>query len=391
MALSLFLIGAWIRWMKELTAPRIAILFTGFCLLAVTHPIPLAAFLVFACLYLGAMVLRDAAVQSSALPRPLRTALREFVHPIAVLAVMGVVFCLWISRLAGHFPKPHKVPDVPRSIFVRFSTEVLLHRLESPTVYKAFCVIFIALIAITAAGVLGALWTRRAKIDAISILPIALAAFFFLLSFTVPEFLIGGSFLGERFSIYWVLFLIAGAAVIKPPRWCTSAVSIVALAGAMAILFVQWHYLSNTARDLSNALNVPLVKPGSLGAIITESTRSDFIDPHTWAAANYFRESQAILTNAPWTDLKFIMIRPKQIEPWTYEDQSQFTLGEILDTLNKQRTVPLDFFVRYGADRSQTKELQERLGFQQVSNTPQLAVFFRPDAIRSAASPIEPH
>jgi hypothetical protein len=379
MAISLFLIGSWMRWMKALTPLRMAILFAGFLILAITHPVPLAAFLAFACLYTGAIVLHDTAGQ----PRTLRTLLREFARPIAVLAVMGIAFCLWISRLAGHFPKPHKVPDVPRGIFIRFSTEILLHRLESPYVYKLACAVFVALVAITAAGVVSAVWSKRAKIDVLSLLPILFAVFFFTLSFTVPEFLIGGSYMGERFSIYWVVFLLSAAAAIKPPRWCTSAVGIVALTGAMVVLYSQWHYLSSTARDLDNALNVPLVKSGSLGAIVTEPARSEFIDPYTWAAANYFRESQAVLTNAPWTDLKFIMLRPKRIEPWTYEDQSQFALGEILDTLNKRGNVRLDFFVRYGASGPKTAELAERLRFQMVSNTPRMGVYLRADAARS--------
>ncbi|MGD0157681.1 MAG: hypothetical protein ABSB50_16420 [Terracidiphilus sp.] len=379
MALSLFLIGFWMRWMKDLTLLRIGILFAGFLLLAFTHPVPLAAFLAFACLYTCAMVLQD----TSGRHRTLRTSLRELGRPIAVLAVMGIAFCLWILRFIGHIPKPHKVPDVPRSIFIRFSTEILLHRLESPYVYKLACAVFVALVAITAAGVVSAVWSKRAKIDVLSLLPILFAVFFFTLSFTVPEFLIGGSYLGERFSIYWVVFLFAGAAAINPPRWCTSAVGIVALTGAMVVVYSQWHYLSSTARDLDNALNVPLVKSGSLGAIVTESSRLEFIDPYTWAAATYFRESQAILTNAPWTDLKFIMLRPKRIEPWTFEDQSQFALDEILDTLNKQGTVQLDFFVRYGASGPQTAELAERLRFQMVSNTPRMGVYLRADAARA--------
>jgi len=379
MALSLFLIGFWMRWMKDLTLLRIGILFAGFLLLAFTHPVPLAAFLAFACLYTCAMVLQD----TSGRHRTLRTSLRELGRRIAVLAVMGIAFCLWILRFIGHIPKPHTVPDTPRSLFIRFATEILLHRLESPYVYKLACAVFVALVAITAAGVVSAVWSKRAKIDVLSLLPILFAVFFFTLSFTVPEFLIGGSYLGERFSIYWVVFLITGAAAIKPPRWCTSAVGIVALAGAIVILYSQWHYLSDTARNLNSALDVPLVKSGSLGAIVTEPTRSEFIDPYTWAAATYFRESQAILTNAPWTDLKFIMLRPKRIEPWTYEDQSQFALGEILDTLNKRGNVRLDFFVRYGASGPQTAELAERLRFQMVSNTPRMGVYLRADAARS--------
>ena len=380
MALSLFLIGFWMRWMKELTSLRIGILFGGFCLLAVTHPVPLAAFLAFACLYSGAMALHDTAGQ----PRTLRAALRECARPFTVLVVMGIAFCLWILRLNGHFPKPHKVPDVPRSIFIRFSTEVLLHRLESPYVYKLFCVIFVALVTITAIGVLSAIWKKRAKIDAVSLLPIMLAVFFFVLSFTVPEFLIGGSYLGERFSIYWVVFLIAGAAAIKPARWCTFAVGIITLAGAITILYSQWHYLSNTARNLNSALSVPLVKPGSLGAIIMEpSRREEFIDPFTWGGAHFFRESQAILTNAPWTDLKFIMLRPKEIYPWTYEDRSQFVPGEILATLNKQGNVRLDFLVRDGASGPSIEELAARLQFQVVSNTPQMGFYLRAGVTRS--------
>ena len=160
-----------------------------------------------------------------------------------------------------------------QELFIRFSTEILLHRLESPYVYKLACAVFVALVAITAAGVVSAVWSKRAKIDVLSLLPILFAVFFFTLSFTVPEFLIGGSYLGERFSIYWVVFLITGAAAIKPPRWCTSAVGIVALAGAMVILYSQWHYLSDTARNLNSALDVPLVKSGSLGAIVTESSQ----------------------------------------------------------------------------------------------------------------------
>jgi hypothetical protein len=381
-AISLWVMGFWIRWMKELTLLRLGILSAGFILVALTHPVPPAVFLIFACLYSVAIYLHG----TTGMPgKPQRAALREFTRPMAVLAAMGIASGLWMLRFVGSLPEEHKHPFATTKVFIRFAKEVLLYRLEPPQVYKVTWVTFIAIVAITAIGVLSAIWEKREKADVVALLAVALALFFFILSFSVPEFINRSSFFGERFSIYWVVFLLSGAAAIKPPRWCTSAVGMIALVGAVSVLYAQGHYLSHTARNLNYALHVPLVKPGSLGVIIAEPRSAEYLDPSMWVAGHFFRESQAILTTAPWTRLKIILLRPKVIYPWTYEDVMEYVPGEILDTLNNKGTVQLDFFVCNGPSGPQTEELAKRLRFKVVSNTPQMGLYCRPEATRSGA------
>jgi hypothetical protein len=389
-ALVLFLAGFWLRYMKELTAQRIAIQAAGFVLLALTHPVPTAVFLSFACLYLTVSLI-DEGMRG---PGRLKAALPKYLRPCAAIAVMGLVACLWVLHFTGTQPKATRMVGLPLSLPLRtlnlplrICGELLFYRLEPFDVDLGACRLFlILLVAIAMIAVLIPLWRRRGSVGATSVSIIAFTVVYFILTCVVPSIMNGSAHFSERFSIYWVLFLIAAAAAMKPPRWCTVAAGILALEVAMTMLYFQWNYLSSTARDLNNAINVPLVKPGSLGAIMTEYVPAGepAVNPYMWGSANFFRESQAILTNAPWMDLKIIMFRAKQINPWTYEDAPVFVPQEILDILNKHGDVQLDFLVRYGASGADTQEVTTRLGFQRIGKAPQLAFYYRPSDLQRA-------
>lgn len=163
-----------------------------------------------------------------------------------------------------------------------------------------------------------------------------------------------------------------------------------ALVLAVVILPLQWIYLSRTARDLNTALNVPLVKPGSMGMLMADkdavANDNDIVRPYMWAGIHYFRESQAILTNAPWMDFKFIMLRPKIVDPWTYEDDLRYVPVEALNALNSENRITVDFVVRFDPDGQHTWAVMQRLGLPLIGESPKLAFYARSSALRTQSA-----
>jgi hypothetical protein len=370
-ALVMFLAGFWLRWMKDLTPRRMATLAGGFVLLALTHPLPPAVFVSFASLHLVVTVFYE--------PDGLRAGIRNHRRPFVAALAMWVAAGLWVLHFAGTTRRA-SVPDQGSTdTFKRVIYESIFRNLEPVDLGLSYRFLLVALVAIAAIGVLLALSDKRERASAGAVSVIAFALVFFLVSCLAPESINGTGYFSTRFSIYWVVFLIAGAAALRAPRWCTVAAGVVAIPAAVILLYAQWHYLANNARALQAAIEGPPAKPGSLGAVIEDGQSPGVvtINPYMWGSAHYFRESQAILTNAPWLDLKFIMLRPKQLDPWTYENYPDFATQEILDTLNRRGPVDLDLLVRYGEDGPKADQVVERLGLQPIHSTPQLAIFGR--------------
>ena len=136
-ALLLFQCGLWIRYAHSLTARRIAILLAGLALMAITHPVPVAVFLVFA----GLHWLADVAFETKAF--------RPRLNTLLLLIFMG------IAAAAGqpvYRSFSQSLPPVPSyaSVYGPFATiaaELQLH-VVAPFTSLAYRAVLMALLAL---------------------------------------------------------------------------------------------------------------------------------------------------------------------------------------------------------------------------------------------------
>jgi hypothetical protein len=387
-ALVLLLSGCWLRWMRQLTVRRIAALGGGFILLVFTHPLPPAAFLSFAGVYLAVSFISEWNSDPSARKRTLHS----FGRPLAALAFMGVVASIWIIHFTNDSKPVPKGTDAGKtlSLFYRIVIELVFFRTIPIHIgMLRFALTFLILsIAI-------ALIIALVRHKCYGAIPLSLTIFTticFILSSAAPDKFrnAGANFFSTRFSVFWIVFLITAAASVKPSRRFSTWIGIAAFAIAAVILPMHWIYLSRTARDMNVALNVPLVKPGSMGMLIADKdalandndNEIEIVKPYMWTGVHFFRESQAILTNAPWMDFKYIMLRPKIVDPWTYEDDLRYVPTEALDALNSDSRISVDFVGRFGPDGRHTSAVIQRLGLPLIGESPNLTFYARPSALR---------
>jgi hypothetical protein len=373
-AVLLWLAGYWLRWMNALTTWRLVRLFAGFLLLSLTHPLPPAIFLLFACLHCGISLSYERKSTSA-----VWTAIwRDFRRPLFALILMGLASFAWIIRFAGDHLRAPERETKELSLFIRFIREIIFYDFEP--VHGAVCrPIAILIVAAAILVLITASRSQRCAAQPVYLSIIAFSVICFVVSCLAHESISGRMYFAERFSIFWLLFLIAAASSVKIPGWCRRSVGVLTVGAWMTFLPFQWIYLSTTARDLSAALQVPAVTPGSLGAIMARRApvNGPVVKPFMWGSAHFFRQSQSILTNAPWTDESHIMIRPVKIFPWTYESDPRYTSQEIIDALNRGKDVPLDFLVQDGEGDASTEETVRRLGATLAKKTPEISFYTR--------------
>ena len=375
-ALALVLCGCWLRWRQDLSPRRLALLAGGFVLILLTHPVPALVFLVFAGLHMLVTFLHEWAGDTGSR----QGLLHNWLRPAGFLAVMGAIAGAWVLRFTGGpHPGSAALTEPPETLLRLVTAELKFWTLAPLTgaIYRA-CLILVA--ASAAIALVTGLWKRR-KWPGPAVSSLAgLGAMCLIASIAAPGTINGSAFFRERFSIYWVMCLIVVAAAVKPPRWCAVVLGVIALAATSAVVFFQWSYLSGTARELASAVDAPPVEPGSLGVVIADEIRSSYKgavgDPFAWGSAHFFRTSKAILSNAPWTDLEIIMLRPRHVYPWTYCEPDRASRKTLESIAMASETRP-DFAVRVDGDGPITSEIIGRLDFRAFRSYPQVA-YYRP-------------
>jgi hypothetical protein len=253
----------------------------------------------------------------------------------------------------------------------------------SPLGSIAYRLVLLALIASAGATLLIGLRRRREPIGAAAASVAGMAVVCLIARYATPVSLNnGGAFFQQRFSIYWVMFLFGFCSVLKPPRWFVNTIGVVALGCTATVLCFQWTYLSATARNLNSALAEPLVAPGSLGVVVSETDyvrREAVGDPFLGGSAHFFRNSKAIMTSAAWMDGPLIMLRPKHEYPWTYASTS-LASERILAAISRTgaASVKLDLVILVNGEGPITRELIERLGFRTSNAGRQVAFYYHP-------------
>ena len=316
-ALALFLAGFWIRYSVCLTRGRVLRLLAGFLLMLFTHPVPTAVFL----LFIGLHFMAD--VVSTGRPglRLWLLSLRARRRPLALLASMGVAALVWVGMFTDPSAVSLGVPSVQgtygwigvASIELQFWPLVPLNS----RIYRGILVVLLAIIVLALSK---AAWKRRGGVSSTAVALILTSSICFLLYGIVPPEINGSWFFAQRFPVFWILFLIAAVAAIRPPRAWGIAGGAAAGCVTIAVLWLQWSAISTVAGELRPVLETPPEKAGAVGLIIDAPTGAlDTLtfDPFMWSGAHYFRRSQAILANAPWMDLRIIMIQQKHADRWS--------------------------------------------------------------------------
>ena len=385
LTLAMFLAGFWTRYAAQLTAGRLAVLLCAFMLLLLTHPVPVAIFLIYAGLYCSAGILVAVVAGAESLSTALRARWRQF----GVVAGMGVLAIFWLSLFFERgpaAPKPliaDKVPYLSNLIHEAGLSPIVPFR--SPR-YRAGLLL---LVAIAAAALLTGLWRNRANISPAALATAATSGICFTLYTVVPVSINGSFYFPQRFPILWLIFFMAAAAAFRPPRMVAQLAGVVAIAATCIILPQQWINTSRVVSDMSVVLASPPAPPGSVGVIIGElppNPQGFAFNPFFWGGAHYFRRSKAILANAPWLHLRILMLRVAHPDRWynlsTWEASA--TLAEAV----RQGGAPaeLQLVVREQSATGATGEALKGLGWTPLAlQNDNLAIYERPVAPRAAA------
>jgi hypothetical protein len=228
----------------------------------------------------------------------------------------------------------------------------------------------IFLLGMTGLALLVSVWKHGGRASSAAIAMIGTSAICFTLFFIVPRSINGSWLFPHRFPIFWILFLIAAAAALRPPRLCTLAVGVIALCATSTVVLLQWVNVSRITTAMRPVLDAPPAKAGSVGLIIGEKASDPeglAFDPFLWGGAHYFRRSRAILANAPWMDLPIIMIRPAHPDRWS-DLQPYPAAQSLLVASSGGGAVPeLSFVVRGGPSGALTDAVISGLGWSPLT------------------------
>jgi len=398
--LAMFLAGYWTRWSAEMNLRRLALLAVAFVLMLLTHPIPVAVFLIYAGLNLAAGIWQylpngNATVSERDKPNSavasagIIAAFREHLRPIVTLAALGAVAVVWLAFFVK--PSPASPPPAGTGIEkVSYLANMLNEARLSPLVpfiapyYRAGMLVLSALAAI---ALLAGLWKHRGKMSPAALATVATSGICFTLYAVVPISINGSFFFPQRFPIFWIVFLFAAAAAFRPPRAVTTTAGVIAILATLVALDVQFVNTS-VMTDFDILLRpYPAPSPGSTGLVVGElppHPKGFAFDPYFWGSAHYFRKSRAIMANAPWLDLPIIMLRPAHPDRWY--NLSAWEAGKVLaDSLRTGDKVPeLSFVVRQQRASGNTAEALNFLGWPETASRRGIfGIYSRPaDSIR---------
>jgi hypothetical protein len=361
-ALALFLCGSWIRFWSRLTPRRVTGLLAGFALLLFTHPVPTAIFL----LFIGLHFLMDLVCTGPAGLRFWLLSLRARWRPLVLIASMGAAAVVWVGMFTDTSQVAPSVPSVAGMYgWIRAALIELQFWPMVPLRSRLYRGCLVVPLAMTLGALLATVWKRRGPASSSAIPLMAISAICFLLYGIVPPVINGSWFFAERFPVFWILFLIAAVAALRPARGLGMAAGALAACVAIGLLLLQWNVVSRIAGDLGPVLDTPVASPGSLGLIIGATTvpgEGLAFDPFMWSGAHYFRRSRAILANTPWMELPLLLIQQKHPDHWS--DANPDLAGQLLsDATAAGETLPsLGLVVETGPAGTAAERVMSRMG-----------------------------
>jgi hypothetical protein len=393
LAVALFLCGYWIRWSTRMSRRSLAVLTGTYVVLMVIHPAPLVIFLLFAGMYTTTALVRNVITGSGTWV----SAICENRVQFSMIVALGLLATLWLSFFVV---RPHATPpDVGASVKKPAAVLWTQNAIDELKLYVVlpfsspgyrsgpFLLVCIAALALAWACRRGPL-----RLPAAAIACAAFSLFCFTLHVVAPAYFNGGTYIGDRFAVAFVMFLIAAAAAAQPAvsGW-RYAIPVVAVTVAVPVLYFQWQQTSAIAADLNWVLTAPPMPARSIGFIVGQ--RSDvqehtglMFDPYLVAGAHYFRRSHAIMGNALWMDLPHIMLRPTRSAPWHFV-KPQHTAEYLLRARNTGATRPeITFLVRAGSQTALVNGLVTELGFTPAASCVRIQLYTVADAVSGMSS-----
>ena len=255
---------------------------------------------------------------------------------------------MFVNRSANAVSKPS--PIAREGLFHTLAARITLAS-TTPFSSRPYRGSLILILGMLSMALVAGLWQQRRRASSAAVALIATSAICFVLSCVVPTSINGSDHFPDRFPIFWVTFLIAGVAALRPPGLWDSVAGGIAAAIACAVLMMQWNYVGQISRELQPVFSAPVAQAGAKGLIVSGdiSGRPGLkFDPFYWSGAHYFRRSIAILANEPWMDLPIIMIRPEHPDRWSYLDPNPAaqTLGRAIQA--GDRVTELSLILREG-------------------------------------------
>jgi hypothetical protein len=363
-ALALFLLGFWIRHWLQLHLRHMATLLVCLAFMLLTHPVPVAVFLVCIGMYFCVDLLRTGDPNSG----KLISRIGERRRPLAMIAVMGGMSAAWVSLFLNHHPKQ----GTDTASMGWMGKLVIALKLSGIAPFRSpmYRAGLAALLVLAGLACVAGIWKHRSRVSSSAIALFASSAICFTVFCFAPFTVNDGGFFPNRFGVFGVMLLVAAAAAIHPPPRLSLVAGVVALCVTCASLPLQWVTVSRIASEIMPALDAPPTQTGSVGIIIAEPRLEGigepkyapdlFFDPFLWSGAHYFRRSKAILGNSPWMDFPIIMIQPVHPDRWSYQDPT--TEGSlILTALDKGDAAPeLSLLVLAGPSDQRMNEIITR-------------------------------
>jgi hypothetical protein len=376
-ALMLFMSGYWIRFSGRLSRGRVIALMAGLVLMLLTHPVPVAVFLLLIGLYFAADFIQDAAAGSWSWVPCLRARLR----PLVLLAVMAGTAAVWVNLFVDRSLQT-ALPDsyVAAYGWVRTAMTELNLKMVAPFLAYRYRVGLVLLLGLAVLTLTMNSWKRGGRVSSALLALIAASAICFALYGIVPPDINGSGFFAERFPVFWAVLLIASAAALRPPRRWNATAGVIALCLAGGVLLQQWGYVSPIATAIHPVLAAAPMSAGSEGLIIGPPASRPAglsFNPFLWSGAHYFRRSEAILANAPWVDLPIIMIGLVHADRWNCLDPHPATMQLSGAMIDREPVSELDFVVEEERPTVEMNVLVDSMGYSNATGDNQYFRVFR--------------
>jgi len=382
-AMTMFLVGYWIRWHDRLSPMRIAAVLSGFVVLLLMHPITLAVYL----LFIGIHFIFEVSFNAAPKVESWKAAVWARRRQLVLIPAMGCIAVIWIGIFMEAPQSGAGTPAPPLEWARKLTAELKLWPMAPFTsaAYRSGPLVFLLLSGFYLGMMATRKWKQLFSAPVAALLLTSIICFF--LYVVTPDDVNGSGFLSDRFPIFWLLFALASLAALQPSGKWAAAMSVFAAVITCSTLWIQWTYASDIAAKLSPMLTGGQVPPRSTGVILAEKpAENDALlgfDPYFWGGAHYFRASHAILLNAPWMNLPIIMLRPAHPAPWNFRNPSPEAAYLSVALRQRQEKPDLDFIVRAGATKPTpvVDSIAERYGLVPVNGgNGQFAVYTAPAA-----------
>jgi hypothetical protein len=366
----LFLCGFWVRHNRNLGAKHLVVCSGLLAALLLTHPTGLLVALVFGLIHGTAVLLGENR------PSGFRDALKRG-WPQALLPVTAGSMLLYASRFAADREVRHFEWNIERLLF---QFQRLYNQEPTAPLYTGALWWITSLVLL--AGVIAALFALKfprpgtGRIGQMSVFATGFAAFIAFLF--LPDSVGQAHYFAVRFVLVGYLFLLASVSALRVPDRMKLPIALCLAASGTVCLSQQMDSMTHWAEQARPLLEAPRMKPGAVGAIISDGEFYERVlplyhwySPCQWAPAHYFTRSRATLLNTPWRRIPWVSVTSNDDRPYLGLDGPPLgrRFGEAFSGQQAELPDKLDFIIgvdcRPGPpDTTLFEQVAEKYGLQ---------------------------